>query len=200
MAKQWNAEETALVLREMQNQTMTNQELAEKLGRSLQSIIAKKRYIEEQRKRIKRGNWTPEEDSALLTAPLKSEDDLARELNREKKEVHERRELLAKKRAEEKQRRAMELLRQAQNKRVPLESYTTELTLAGTAAEQEAEEETAEEAGELTAEMPADASAAEKKLLAIRAAVSMLRAQDAEKPEQALADFLLLADFILADI
>ena len=199
MPKQWNAEETALIQKELQNPTMTNQELAAKLGRSLQSIVAKKRYVEEAGRRIRHGNWTPAEDSALLTAPLKSEEDLARELNREKKEVHERRELLKQKRAEEKHRRAMELLRQAQNKRVPLESYTTELTVAETPEEPE-QETAAEEVEEMTAALPSDSSAAERKLLAIKAAVSMLRAQEPGKPEQALADFLFLADYILSDI
>lgn len=45
MANNWTAEESALIEREVRRQTMTNQELAERLGRSLQSIAAKKRHV-----------------------------------------------------------------------------------------------------------------------------------------------------------
>ncbi len=44
MANRWTAEESALIERELRRPTMTNQELADKLGRSLQSIAAKKRH------------------------------------------------------------------------------------------------------------------------------------------------------------
>ena len=95
MAKKWNAEDTALIQAEVSHPTMSNQQLAEKLGRSLQSIAAKKRSVTEQlaaqKKKANSQNnaaqvqpmkpntapWTAEEDKKLMETPYKSEDALA---------------------------------------------------------------------------------------------------------------------------
>ena len=45
MAKNWNQEDAALIEAEVRRPTMSNQELAKKLNRSLQSISAKKRHV-----------------------------------------------------------------------------------------------------------------------------------------------------------
>ncbi|MBQ9906276.1 MAG: hypothetical protein IJM46_05870 [Oscillospiraceae bacterium] len=200
MAKKWNAEDTALIQKELQNPTMTNQELADKLGRSLQSIAAKKRSVEE--KLVKKGGWTPEEDSKLLAIPFKSEDDLARELHRDKKDVHARREHLNKKRMAEKERKAKEMQQVEKSKRVPLESYTAKLDVTELLENAEKAEITEIDAlpEEMLTDVEADISALKQKLSAIKAAVSMLRVQNSNKLEQALDDFQVLADYILSDI
>jgi hypothetical protein len=45
MAKDWSAEETARIISEVKNPTCSNQELAKQLGRSAQSVAAKKRHL-----------------------------------------------------------------------------------------------------------------------------------------------------------
>lgn len=197
MAKNWNAEDTAFIEKEIQKPTMSNQELAEKLGRSLQSIAAKKRSVEEKIRMEKKGHWTAEEDSLLLAIPLKSEDDLARELHRDKKDVHARREQLVKQRMAEKERKAKELAEQAEkNKRVPLEAYSTKLMIAEMPHEPTIP---CANANMIPEHAVQEYSALGKKLSAIRSAVAMLRGQSAVQSVQAVSDFLLLADYILSD-
>lgn len=187
MAKKWNAEDTALILKEVQHPTMTNQELAKQLGRSLQSIAAKKRYAEEQLKKKApppdpKRPWTPEEDRALLATPLKSESDLAAELSRTKEDVHKRREQLVKSRLAE--RKAKEQA-EAEKKRVPLEQYTTALKSA------------AEEAPPAPAAESPDTALRrmQKQLDAARAAMSILK----HKNFNTIQEFTVIMDYILGE-
>ncbi len=184
MAKKWNAEDTALIQKEIRNPTMSNQQLAVKLGRSLQSIAAKKRSVTEQlaaaekkaagvqnstapNQKLKSDNtpWTAEEDKKLMETPYKSEDVLAQLLHRTKKAVHIRREELQKKRLAGKAPKTVGTP-VSETGRVPLEQCTKVLTFTDKpASEQDAEPEspavTEEESSELLeAEMPSEADAA----------------------------------------
>ena len=139
--------------------------------------------------------WTREEDAMLLIAPLRSEEDLAEELHCSREEIHARREQLKKQRMEEKERRQRDFhARRAEaqkRRRVPLERCTTEL---------KTETEAAEEWAEAEAAALAETEAAEdgdKRIAAIRAAVSMLRGSAEAAAVPAVRDFLAVTDFIL---
>ena len=140
--------------------------------------------------------WTREEDSMLLIAPLRSEDDLAAELHCTREEIHARREQLKKQRMEEKERRQRDFharRAEAQKKRrVPLERCTTELKTETEAAEEWAEAEAAAAYAETEAAEDGD-----KRITAIRAAVSMLRGSAEASAVPAVRDFLAVTDFIL---
>lgn len=75
MANRWTAEESALIERELRRPTMTNQELADKLGKSLQSIAAKKRHaaaVLEQEKQAQKteSKPAPAKPAAEKTEPV----------------------------------------------------------------------------------------------------------------------------------
>lgn len=139
--------------------------------------------------------WTREEDAMLLIAPLRSEDDLAAELHCTREEIHARREQLKKQRMEEKERRQRDYRsRRAEaqkRRRVPLERCTTELRTETEAAEEWAEAVEAENA------FLAEPEDADKRISAIRAAVSMLRSSSEAAAVSAVRDFLAVTDFIL---
>ena len=138
--------------------------------------------------------WTREEDAMLLIAPLRSEEDLAAELGCAREEIHARREQLKKQRAEEKERRQRDFRTrraEAQKKRrVPLERCTTELKTETEAAEEWAEAEAAFAEAEITED-------GDRRIAAIRAAVSMLRGSAEASAVPAVRDFLAVTDFIL---
>lgn len=205
MAKNWNAEDTALIIQEVQHPTMNNKQLAEKLGRSLQSITSKKRVEEE---KLKNGtppldpnrSWTEEEDLALLATPFRSENDLAIELNRTKEAVHKRRDVLARNRQIERERKLTELVTgqvtAVKPERVSLEAYTTALkTEANDLLEDQTDipkEDALTEPADFSEKM-AICFRMQRQLNAARAAVSILR----NKNFNSVKEFLVVMDYIL---
>ena len=139
--------------------------------------------------------WTREEDSMLLIAPLRSEEDLAAELHCTREEIHARREQLKKQRMEEKERRQRDFRsRRAEaqkRRRVPLERCTTELRAEADAAEEW------EDAAETETVFVTEPEDDDKRIAAIRAAVSMLRSSKEATEVGAVGGFLAVMDYIL---
>ena len=149
--------------------------------------------------------WTSDEDASLFIAPLKSETDLAKLLNRTKEDVHRRRVYFQRLRAAEKERKARELEAQKEaakrNKRIPLETCTTLLKSAENGQNPEIQENTEAAAAETVCEMPVQKpfDDPQTRLDVLRAAVSLLRYGAAVDAEAAAQDFFTVADFVLGE-